>query len=268
MSRSNPRRPASSRATTSRPRKIAGRDLAAGPEPDAPEDPTLREEPPDERADEPDEPGEPELAPEPGPGSEAGPEPTRTRAGGSALASPRTTRMLLVLAAVLAVVLAAQGAWWLRHSMRDEPAPVESDGPAISVPSGRPVVASALAVQEGVQAAAEAAQKIVARSHQEYDAEVDAAVELMTDDFAEQYRETTEAVKEEFVARKTTVEVRVVAQGVVRANDAELQALLFLNQSVTRQGGKQPKTTYTPYRALLTMVNTDQGWLVDDIETK
>ena len=261
MSRDKPRRPASSRAPTSRPRKIAGRTPGSSPDPSVEE--PVAEEPVAEEpvAEEPVAEGFPEREAEAGEPETAG-EPE------SALASPRTTRMLLVLAAVLVVVLAVQGLWWVRHSMRDEPAPPKTDEAAISVPSGRPVVAEGLVVQEGVQAAAEAAQKIVGRTHKSYDQEVAAATELMTDQFAEQYRETTDAVKEDFVARKTTVDVRVVGQGVVRANDAELQALIFLNQYVTRASGKNPKTTYTPYRALVTMVNTDQGWLVDDIDTK
>ena len=62
--------------------------------------------------------------------------------------------------------------------------------------------------------------------------------------------------------------MRVVAQSVVRANDAELEALLFLNQYVFRGEGENAKSTYTPYRALVTMVHTDEGWLVDGVDTK
>jgi Mce-associated membrane protein len=44
-----------------------------------------------------------------------------------------------------------------------------------------------------------------------------------------------------------------------------VQALVFFTQLVTHHG-TDLKTT--PYRALVTVVNTDQGWLVDDIQTK
>ena len=178
------------------------------------------------------------------------------------------TRFLLILVAVLAVVLVLQSLWWLRHSLRDEPEPPKASEGAIAVPDDRPVLPTELAWQEGVEAAAKAAEKIVTRSYQNYDKEVDEATALMTDEFAEEYRTTTDDVREEFVGQQTTVEVRVVGQGAVRANDTQLQALVFLNHYVIHEKGKDAGTTYTPYRALLTMVNTEDGWLVDDLETK
>jgi Mce-associated membrane protein len=107
-----------------------------------------------------------------------------------------------------------------------------------------------------------------ARSWKTYDDGVADAVKLMTDGFAKEYRSTTDDVRKEFIAKKTQVEVRVVAQSVVRANADELEALIFLNQYIIRGEGKDAKTTYTPYRALLTMVHTDTGWLVDHLDTK
>jgi len=44
-----------------------------------------------------------------------------------------------------------------------------------------------------------------------------------------------------------------------------VQALVFLNQYVSKDGGD---TTYTPYRALVTVVHTDRGWLVSGLDTK
>ncbi len=118
------------------------------------------------------------------------------------------------------------------------------------MPSGTPVVLNQLAVQEGVEAAAAAAEVMFARNWKNYEEGVDDAVALMTDEFAEQFRATTDDVQPEFVRKKTEVQVRVVAQSVVRANDAELEALIFLNQYVFRGEGKDAKSTYTPYRAL------------------
>ena len=268
MSRPTPRRPASSRAATPRPRKLAGG--RAPTQPDAPVDePPVDEPPADEPStdqqtvDEPpaDEPGDlepwPDEDPEPAPGE-----------GGPALRSPRVTRLLLVLVGVLALVLVLQSLWWLRHDSRDEPEPSRSSEGSITVPEDRPVQPTELVVQAGVEAAAKAAQKIVSRTFQNYDAEVDAASALLTGSFADEYRQTTDDVREEFIARKTTVQARVVGQGVVRASDTELQALLFIDQYVITSTGKEPKTSRTPYRALLTMVNTDDGWLVQDMQTE
>ena len=44
-----------------------------------------------------------------------------------------------------------------------------------------------------------------------------------------------------------------------------MQALVFLNMFTTKNG-EEP--VFTPYRVLVTVVNTDQGWLVSDLETK
>ena len=136
------------------------------------------------------------------------------------------------------------------------------------MPSDKPVGLNQLAVQEGVQAAADAAVVMFGRSWQNYEAGVDSAAALMTDEFSEEFRATTEDVQDEFVRKKTEVQVRVVAQSVVRANDTDLEALVFLNQYVFRGEGEGAKSTYTPYRALLTMVHTDEGWLVDGVDTK
>ena len=87
----------------------------------------------------------------------------------------------------------------------------------------------------------------------------------MTDEFAVEYRQTAEDVKQRILDTKTEVQVRIVAQGVVRANTSEVEALLFLNQYSTKDGGE---TTYTPYRALVTVVHTDGGWLVSGLDTQ
>lgn len=254
MSRPTPRRPSSSRAATPRPRKIAG-----GPPPRAEEQPEQPE------ATEPDVPDEP-----PPPAEDWPVEDPEDGADGerSVLHSPRLTRILLAVAAVLALVLVVEAAWWVFRDDDDGPTITETAKGSIAVPSDRPVLPNQVAWQAGVDAAAKAAEKIVNRTFQKYDEEVDAATALMTPEFAEEYRKTTDDVRDQFIARKTTVQVRVRAQGVVRANDTELQALLFIDQFVGRNKGKDPKTSITGYRALLTMVNTDEGWLVDDLQTE
>ena len=62
--------------------------------------------------------------------------------------------------------------------------------------------------------------------------------------------------------------MKAVAQGVVQASPAQVQALLFLNQYVEKVQDGKPRTAYAQYRALVTVVHTDQGWLVSNIETK
>jgi Mce-associated membrane protein len=258
MSRDTPRRP--SRITTPKPRKIAGRNSTS-------DEPTGSARPPGSG-----QPPKPPVAKPPPPADDA--EPTA-----SALASPKATRILLVLIACFAVLLVLQGVWFLVHNRENddradaawaaasESQEGDEDGP-IPVPSGRPVILSQLAVQEGVEAAAGAAQIMFARDWESYDDGVDNAVTLMSEDFAKEYRATTDDVRQEFIAKKTEVQVRVVAQSVVRANDAELEALIFLNQYIFRGEGKDATNTYTPYRAVITMVHTDKGWLVDGLQTQ
>lgn len=245
----------SSRAATPRPRRIAGE----------------RPEPTEEPVDAPEAEVEPEVPDEPPPADDAWPvEGPEDDDGASVFSSPRLTKILLKVAAVLAVILIAEAAWTVvREVSEDDPPkqPQVAEG-AIAVPEGRPVLPTQLVVQEGVEAAAKAVQTLVSRTFGDYDAEVDAALELLTPKFAAEYKETTDDVRDEFIASKTTVEVRVTAQGVVRANDTELQALVFLDQYVVRTQGKEPKTSRTAYRALLTMVNTDDGWLVEDLQTE
>jgi Mce-associated membrane protein len=252
MTRPTPRRPASSRAATPRPRRIAGGH--------APESVEPQEDAPETEGADADEPPPPDPWPVEGPEDDG---------DGSLLNSPRLTRVLLAVAAVIALVLVAEAAWAIvGEATEDDPEPVQAAEGGIAVPEDRPVLPTELVVQEGVEAAAKAAEKIVNRTFQDYDQEVDEATALMTDEFAEEYRQTTDDVRDEFIRRRTTVQVRVVGQGVVRANDTELQALVFLNQYVIRAKGDDAKTTYTPYRALLTMVNTEDGWLVDELQTE
>lgn len=278
MTRPAPRRP--SRITTPKPRKIAGRDTAPAEQVteapvDAPEDAGTPAGPPEP-------PRPPKRAkPEDPDGGIPG------RRGPSALGSHVTTVVLLVFVGFFVLLLVLQGVWFNLHGNEnddraraeraaaeradadgDEDGDDENPYEPITVPSGRPVGATQLDVQGGVDAAASSAQVMFARNWETYDDSVDEAVGIMTESFAEEYRATSDDARREFVKRKTDVQVRVVAQGVVRANATELEALLFVNQYTIRGVGDDARTTFTPYRVLMKMVNTDQGWLVDDVDTK
>ncbi|MBM9460610.1 hypothetical protein JK386_11910 [Nocardioides sp. zg-536] len=314
MSRPTSRRSVSSRGTTPRPRKIAGRD--AGPREDGPDDLTTESTEPTEptettettetkvglAAGRPVAPASadtvtasasaktrPARRPpasavtRPAAGTTtatttaktAGPDveeavdaATDAPRGPGVLARPRTTRVLTIVLAVIAVVLAVQAVWFFQNRDGGEGEAAAADAPGrVSVPKDRPVVAGELFAVEGVDAAAKAAQEIVAVDFNKYDDEVEAAAKLMTARFEEQYRTTAGDIKDDFVANKTVVQSNVVAQGVVRANRTRLQALVFLNQVVTRNREGKPETVVTPYKVLVTMVHTDQGWLVDGLDT-
>lgn len=262
MTRPTPRRPASSRTNTQRPRKLAGQ--SATPPATSVEEPAtpveLTKPATTARSTEPTKPT--------GPSEPTGPAEPRGQRIAAWFAGRRTTRTLTVLLGVAAVLLVAQGVWFAVHASRDTPQLDAPEEGTILVTDDRPVIASELAVQEGLDAAADAAQMIVSRSTAEYDGEVEAATELMTSSYAEEFRKTATDVKAEFVRQNTIVQADVVGQGVVRANDTELQALIFLNQYVQRGEGEDTRTVITQYRALLTMVHTENGWLVDELQTK
>ena len=159
------------------------------------------------------------------------------------------------MVAVLALVAGGLFAW---DTFRD------GDGGGAK-PSKQPVVIGSDDATAGVDAAAKAAQTILTRNFEKYDAQIDEATALMTPAFAKQFRDKADDVEAEFVAAKIDQQVRVVAQGVVHATRTEVQALLFMNYYVSKDGGD---TTYTPYRVLVTVLHTDRGWLVSALDTK
>lgn len=165
----------------------------------------------------------------------------------------RTTIALVVVVLLLVAVASTEG-WYLW---------VRDDGDVVS--ADRPVVASALETGSAVDTAAKSMQAIVSKSYKNYGGQVDDATSKMTAAFAEEYRQTADDIEDEFVKSKTEVAVEITGQGVVSASPEQVKALVFLTQLVTHDG---KGLTATPYRALVTVVNTDQGWLVSDIETR
>lgn len=163
--------------------------------------------------------------------------------------------VLVVTLALLAALAAAEIVYLVRDAT---PAPS----------TARPVVTGALTSRAAVEAAARSTEEILSTSYQDYDEQLDRALATMTDSFAAQYRRTAVRTRDGFVAHRTRLQVKAVAQGVVRASPRQVQALLFLDQTVRKVEEGAPATDYAQYRALVTVVHTDRGWLVSDIETK
>ena len=90
-----------------------------------------------------------------------------------------------------------------------------------------------------VEAAARSTEDILSTTYTNYDDQIDEATTKMTDTFAAEYRETSDGIKDKFIANRTKLQYKVVAQGVVRASSSQAQALLFLNQYVEQPGGRQ-----------------------------
>ena len=164
----------------------------------------------------------------------------------------RTTAVLTAAALVLAAAVAGE-AWYLWGG--SSPVPT----------SQRPVVVGDIAARSAVEVAATDAAAIFSTSPRRYDQHVARTTSLMTDDMAARYRATAARVRDRVLAAGTTTTTRVAASGVVRATSGEVLALLFLDQRTTTAGGRP---SYDARRALVTMVRTDRGWLVGNVQTR
>jgi Mce-associated membrane protein len=163
----------------------------------------------------------------------------------------RVTGALAACSLLLAAVVAGE-AWYLW-------------GTSVPTPStARPVVMGDIEARSVVEGAAQDAAAIFTTSWKRYDARLDRATALMTDDFATSYRTSAAPVRRQVVAQRSRTTTRVAAAGVVRASHDEVLALLFLDQRVAAGAGPP---AYTARRALVTMVRTDRGWLVGNVQT-
>jgi Mce-associated membrane protein len=163
----------------------------------------------------------------------------------------RSTGVLALCSLLLATGIAAE-AWYLWGAAEPTPS------------AARPVVVGDIQARSVVEAAAQDAAAIFTVSWKDYDAHLDRASALMTESFAKAYRRTAAPVRDRVVSSRTRTTTRVASSGVVRASPDQVQALLFLDQRVVAAGGAP---TYTARRALVTMVHTDDGWLVGNVQT-
>jgi Mce-associated membrane protein len=137
-----------------------------------------------------------------------------------------------------------------------------------TVSASRPVVVGDATRGEAVETAARSTEEILSTTYQDYDDQVQQATDKMTGTFAEQYQQTSDGIRDRFIDQKTQLQVKAVGQSVVQASPTQVQALLFLNQYVQKVVDGQAKTDFAQYRALVTVVHTDHGWLVSNIDTK
>jgi Mce-associated membrane protein len=161
-------------------------------------------------------------------------------------------RRVLAAAVVVLVLCAGWEAYYLLAGAPDARA-------------DRPVVVGDLVARSVVDEAAQDLTEIASTSYQNYDEQVDQATTLMTPEFATQYRATAASLAPTFQDRRREIAAQVVASAVVRATEAEVQALVFLDSQVSERGGEPVRL---PYRTLVTMTRTGHAWLVSDIQTR
>jgi Mce-associated membrane protein len=193
-------------------------------------------------------PGEPGIAPDDQP------------AGNRKLADPNSrdgkagalpARAVVVLAVLVAAVVAYDLIFWAKL-----------DQSAAQVQEQR---RSATAAMTDVPAQAErAAEQILAYRYDRLQADADAAKEFMTDDYARSYQSTVDDLLAAPAAQvKAQVTAKVRESGVARAAPGEVDVLLFVNQTSSTTLEPEPQTALN--RVVLTMVERDGRWLVDEI---
>jgi Mce-associated membrane protein len=161
--------------------------------------------------------------------------------------------LALMFAIVVLVAVALLQVAYLWGPLKDDP----------TVSSQRPVLLSRAAERSATDTAAKAAVAFTQRSHEAYDEQVDEAAAMMTADFEKEFRQTTDDAKGPFIDAETQVTAEVAAQGVMTASEQQVEALIFLNQFTIRKG---EDSVFTPFRLKVTLIDTEQGWLVSDVD--
>lgn len=148
-------------------------------------------------------------------------------------------RLRLILAAATAVAaLAAAGAWYGHHRAESEEA----------------------AVRQALASATAAAKAIFSYDYRTFDTSVANGRLFVTGKFAEEYAQTTAALKATAAKEQAVVLAEVSATGVVDAGHDRVELLLYLNQyrrNVNTNGEKVDQN-----RVVLTMVPADGEWKV------
>ena len=124
---------------------------------------------------------------------------------------------------------------------------------------------SAAETFNGAPAQAErAAEAILSYDYATLDADSAAAAALMTPAYADTYRKTVaDLLTDAATASRGEVSARAMASGVATAEAGRVQVLVFVDQTSTTADDARPQTALN--RVLLTMVWSDEAWLVDDV---
>ena len=179
-------------------------------------------------------------------------------AGEQAIPSPRATgshllssRVLLALAGLLVALLAYDLIVWAKL-----------DQTQAQVQEQR--AAAGAAVTDAPAQAERAAEQILAYSYDRLQADADAAKDFMTPGYAQSYQDTVDDLLAAPASQvKAQVTATVKESGVARVALGEVDVLLFVNQTSTTTLEPEPQTALN--RVVLTMVEQDGRWLVDEI---
>lgn len=116
------------------------------------------------------------------------------------------------------------------------------------------------AVRDALAASTAAAQAIFSYDYRSFDTSVANGRSFVTGTFADEYGQTTTALKNTAVAEKAVVRAAVSAAGVVTATPERVELLLFLNQY--RRNANIDGEKVDQNRVVLTMVPVGGDWKV------
>ena len=147
--------------------------------------------------------------------------------------------LIKLLITAIVVALAAAGAgWWADRSAGRRDA----------------------AVRAALAASTAAAQAIFSYDYRSFDTSVANGRSFVTGGFADEYGQTTTALKNTAVAEKAVVRAAVSAAGVVSATRDRVELLLFLNQY--RRNANIDGEKVDQNRVVITMVPVQGDWKV------
>jgi Mce-associated membrane protein len=116
------------------------------------------------------------------------------------------------------------------------------------------------AVRQSLVAATSAAQAIFSYDYRNFDTSVANARSFVTGQFADEYAQTTGALRSNAVSEQAIVRAAVSASGVVSATPERVEVLLYLNQY--RRNTNVTGEKVDQNRVVLTMVPVKGAWMV------
>lgn len=115
--------------------------------------------------------------------------------------------------------------------------------------------------EDALADATAAAERLFSYDYRTFDSDVKRGLEVTTGSFSDDYRKTTDGIRETVRRERTVVRAEVSDSGVAKAGPRRVEVLLFVNQyrrSATISGEKVDEN-----RVVLVMVPVaEQGWLV------
>ena len=113
---------------------------------------------------------------------------------------------------------------------------------------------------------ADSVETIFSYRHSAFDEDAEAAQELMTEDFAEEYLPTLPEIRRRAVASRLTQQAEVLAVAVVSQEQERVRTLVFMNTVMVAEGSKRPPCLMQN-RITVDLVRSgdNKTWLVDDI---